>query len=132
VADMLTAYELYTKARMSLFSVETNSQIVELSRITVVNYLENRSIWEELNYYKIHGQLLGKHKMFERWKRNQVIREMNIMDMFKLKMKLEHNLVVVKGRLRKEPNSKYSGYRLERVEEIKAELLQINQLMNYK
>lgn len=129
---MLTAYELYTKTRMSLFSVETNAQIVELSRITVVNYLENRSIWEELNYYKVYGQLLGKHKMFERWKRNQQIREMSIMDMFKLKMKLEHNLVVVNGRLRKEPDTKYTGVRLERIEEIKAELLQINQLMNYK
>jgi hypothetical protein len=127
---MLTAHELYIKARNSLFAVETNEDILQGSKTAVLNFLENQAIWDELNYYKTNGQLLGKHKMFSWLKRIQQIREMKVLDLFKLKLHLQHNLDVINGRIRKDPDNENGQKRIDRSEQIKAELLQINQMLN--
>ena len=53
VADMFTAYDLYLKTFRELGELPDET--------TVENYLEDRSIWEELEYYRDNHVLLGKH-----------------------------------------------------------------------
>lgn len=65
VADMLTAYDAYKKAHEALFTAETEAQLLEASKATVEDYLENRAIWAELNHYKDFGKILGSHQIFK-------------------------------------------------------------------
>ena len=127
---MLTAHDAYVKARESLFSVKTNKDIQEASRKSVENYLENISIWKELNYYKEHGHILGKHRMFAYLNRIQAIRGMTIGDLVRLKMRLENNLVKNRSRVRKEPKHPETAKRQVRIKEMQDELSQVNQLLN--
>lgn len=63
VADMFTAYGKYKDAHEKLQSMPDDADLIEaqkLARDTVEAYIENREIWEELEYYKENKELLGK------------------------------------------------------------------------
>jgi hypothetical protein len=127
VADLLTAYDKYTRSRELLLSgidIELNSSL------TVINYLENRLIWEELNHFKEKGVILGKHKLFSYLNRIREIRSMKIADLFRLKTSLEHNLVRNRANVRKDPRSPETEKRKARIEQMEKELIEINNLLN--
>lgn len=65
VSDMLSAYDAMKKAHESLFTAETEEELLQAAKETVENYLENRAIWDELNHYKENKQILGAHPLFE-------------------------------------------------------------------
>lgn len=63
VADMFTALGKYKEAHAALVSLPDNADLrkaAELAEKTVENYLANRDIWEELEYYRENRELLGK------------------------------------------------------------------------
>lgn len=64
VADMFTAYDLYLKTFRELGELPDDVELEQafaIAKTTVENYLEDRSIWEELEYYRDNHALLGKH-----------------------------------------------------------------------
>ena len=64
VADMFTAYDLYLKTFRELGELPDDVELEQafaIAKTTVENYLEDRSIWEELEYYRDNHVLLGKH-----------------------------------------------------------------------
>lgn len=67
VNKMLTAYDGYVEGRKALFEVDMNDQVVcyESGKGVLDDYILNRECWEELNYYKIHGKVLGKLPEFK-------------------------------------------------------------------
>lgn len=71
VADKYAAYHRWDKAHSQLAKIEageveaTEEEITELSKIAVENFEENQALYEELNYYKEHGEIKGAHNMFE-------------------------------------------------------------------
>lgn len=62
VADMFTAYGKYKEAieKLSDLREEETDEAARLCKTAVEEYLKNRDMWEELEYYKEHGTLLGK------------------------------------------------------------------------
>jgi len=66
VNKMLTAYDDYRSDREKLFEVDTNNpkECYQSAREVLDAYVLNREIWEELNYYKLHGKILGKMPEF--------------------------------------------------------------------
>lgn len=70
VADKMTAFEEYCKGHNDLVKhsngelVLTDEEFQALTKKTVAAYEENRGIYDELNYYKAHGKVLGKHPLF--------------------------------------------------------------------
>ena len=62
---MLSAYDNYKLAHEALFTSENEEQMLINAKATVDNYLENRLIWDELNHYKQHHEILAKHPIFE-------------------------------------------------------------------
>lgn len=66
VADMITAHGRYVKGHDRLFDVvnKGNEKCFEVARDTVENYIDNREMWDELEYYKKTGEVLGKHRVF--------------------------------------------------------------------
>jgi hypothetical protein len=97
VADMLTAYDNYKAAHEALFTCENEEQMLENAKATVDNYLENRLIWDELNHYKAHHEVLAKHPIFEEKQEILKIEDMNGQQLSKEKV----NLYKAIGRLRK-------------------------------
>ena len=61
VADMFTAYGKYRVAHQQLTQVPDDKMAPELTATVLDNFLEDRAIMAELEYYRDNGQLLGKH-----------------------------------------------------------------------
>lgn len=67
VADMFTAYGEYkaAHARLQTLGDEDSAAAVADCEKVVSEYLRNREIWEELEYYREHGTILGKASKFK-------------------------------------------------------------------
>lgn len=71
VADKITAYKAYVKDQADLVK-HANGELdlhadtaKNLAAQVVENFEKNREIYEELNYYKEHGKILGNHPIFK-------------------------------------------------------------------
>ena len=68
VADKLTAFKKWLEGREELKALvaagATNEDIFEIAKTTVANFELNLEIYDELEYYKEHGTILGKHEIF--------------------------------------------------------------------
>lgn len=62
VADMFTSFSNYEKALQRLHELgdAESEETARLSETAVEEYLKNREIWEELDYYRENKKLLGK------------------------------------------------------------------------
>lgn len=68
VSDMFTAYDQYKNAHAELVAAPddlVNEELFRTVKTVVENYLDNREMWEELEYYKEHGTVLGKAAIFQ-------------------------------------------------------------------
>lgn len=126
---MLTAYDTYHSAKEAIFTAETFEQIHQASRDTVENYLENRCIWDELNYYKQHGTILGNHTIFAYMQRMDAIRHMKVGDLVTMKIRVENNLVKNRAMVRRQPGHIRTAQRLERIRSMEQELVEVNRLL---
>lgn len=90
VADMITAHTKYIDSHNQLYHVanKSNEQCFTAAESVVENYLNNRSIWAELEHFKKNGRILGEHGAFAKLNRKN---EIEGMDSFEL-MKLYRNL----------------------------------------
>ncbi|WP_321517449.1 hypothetical protein [uncultured Bacteroides sp.] len=63
VADMFRAYDVFREAHEQLVNMPDNTSFGEAfkeAQTAVESYLDNREMWEELEYYKENGEILGK------------------------------------------------------------------------
>ncbi|HUI32013.1 MAG TPA: hypothetical protein VLY84_00220 [Dysgonamonadaceae bacterium] len=69
VSDKFTAYENFKSGREEIKKLlaegATEADLFELAKSVVENFELNLEIYDELNYYKEHGQILGKHPIFK-------------------------------------------------------------------
>jgi hypothetical protein len=96
VHDMLCSFDNYKLAHEALFTAENEEELLQFSKATVESYLENRLIWDELNYFKEHQKVLAVHPIFEEMREVNLIREMKIIDLAKKKKNLLSNISQVK------------------------------------
>ncbi|WP_378186884.1 hypothetical protein ACE939_00865 [Aquimarina sp. W85] len=64
VANMITAYSEYRAAHSSLFEKAKQEELAAIAATVKDNYIENKLIWDELEYYQENQQILGKHEIF--------------------------------------------------------------------
>lgn len=66
VADMFTAYANYKAAHARLQALGDEDSVTAAAdcETVVTEYLKNREIWEELEYYRENGAILGKAAKF--------------------------------------------------------------------
>lgn len=67
VSDMFTSYDIYKAAHARLQVLaddESAASAVAACEKVVDEYLKNREIWEELEYYRANGTILGKAAKF--------------------------------------------------------------------
>lgn len=99
-------------------------------RDDVENYIENRLIIDELNYYKEKKQILGNHPIFSWMRRSDEIRGMKIGELVKLNERLKNNIVKTRQKIRTEKKHPQTASRVERLKELEKELAEVNRLLN--
>ena len=93
-------------------------------------YIENRTIYAELDYYKQHHALLGKHPIFRFFQRRKKILGMSIKNLMKRKVQLENNIWRAGNEIKKGNKPHLDVIRKERIEAYKAELAEVNRLLD--
>jgi hypothetical protein len=130
VADMITAYENHISSHQELFDVKDEKEAFEVADKVIENYLDNRSIWDELNHYKATGKILGKHKHFAAMKRKDALMKKSVPELIKLKEQLEMNIWRNKKKLDEDPKPHLLKQRQERIAGYETDLKIVKSLLN--
>ena len=93
------------------------------------SYIENRMIWDELNYYQQNKSLLGKHPIFNEFKRRKELLGLPIKELVKRQKQIENNIWRVTNELNKGDKPHLDIERRERLAGYKAELEEVNRLL---
>lgn len=91
-------------------------------------YIDNRRIWEELNWYKVHGSLLGAHPAFAEFKRRKSLLSMNVKELMRRLRQVEMNIWRVKDEMAKCDKPHLDALRRERLagyEKERADILRL-------
>lgn len=126
VADMLSAYDRYQKAYLSLDEAQ---DLFGAAGEVVENFLENRKIWKELNHYKEKGKLLGDHPIFDRQKRFAGFQQMKLQELIKIKKNTEFSIWRNKALIDKGDKPHLNGSRMDKIRELEADLKELNRLI---
>jgi ATP-dependent helicase/nuclease subunit A len=58
-----------------------SARFTTTAREAIENFQENRAIFQELDYYREHGAILGKHRIFEYLRQRQQLHGLNIVEL---------------------------------------------------
>ncbi|MCX6270504.1 MAG: hypothetical protein NTU44_04650 [Bacteroidetes bacterium] len=126
---MLTAYENYRVAHQALFSAPDANRFSEVSKTVVEEYLENRLIWDELNFYKSNGHILGKHPIFEELLSFEALRKLNSAELSRKRQNLYINIQKTRKLLDSGKKPSLNLQRLESIQTKERMLVEIDTLL---
>ena len=132
VSDKITHYYNYCEAHPKLTISSSEGDIFNASSDTVENWLLNRLIYKEFEYYQKNKKLLMKHPIFKLIKRESEIVSMTVADIFKLHSQLKMNIWRNKKWIEEEPGSEFTGERIERLKNYEFELNIVLRLLETK
>lgn len=128
-ADKLTAWENYTAAHAALFNCVTPEECYTTARKVLDNYLENRMIFEELDYYREHGRPLGKHPIFERLRKIRAFKKLTIPELFRAQKRLQYRVWWLRTAIDKNDKPHLREHREALLSEYEAQLLEIDKII---
>lgn len=129
VADMITLHDNYMKAHSRLFSSLSEQDLQETAETVVEDYLENQQIWDELNYYKLNGKVLGNHKIFAASARIKEIQDMPVPDQIKLCNSLKSNITKVNKKLKEKSKDPKTADWKEKRDNYQVELAEVKRIL---
>lgn len=125
----ISAYHSYVDAHARLRDCTTLAQMAEQSRCVIESYLENQSIYAELNYYKNHKVVLGKHPIFAEYRRRRSLNGMSVKELILRQRQIEQNIWRVKDEIKKNTKPHLLMQRKERLRAYEEELADINRML---
>lgn len=128
-ANKITAYHTFVGAHDRLFDCTTPAEQFAAVRDLIENYIENRSIVKEFKYYKEHGHVLGDHPIFNEMKAIKALRRLNVVDLLKMKDKLQHNIWRIESEIRKGAKKHLELDRKQRLQEKQRLLAEVDRLV---
>lgn len=128
-AEKITAYHNYCKAHAQMFEALTAEQGFQAAKDTVENFIENRRILKELEYYKTHHKILGEHPIFKHYKIVQALRTKSVLELTQLKKRLEHNIWRIRSEISKGDKPHLAPERERAIREKTEELAEIDRLL---
>jgi hypothetical protein len=130
--DKMTAYYNYLDSHPKLRTSQSEGELLQNCKDVVENWLNNRLIFEEFEYYQKRKKVLGKHPIFKAMKREEKILEMKVPELIKLLDKLNMNIWRNKKLIKDEPGSDLMSERIERVKNYEFELKIVLRLLDAK
>ncbi len=109
VSDMFTALGKYKDAHAKLAAMSDDADLAEAARLAeecVENYLANREMWEELEYYQEHGEVLGKCAKLRALKEAQDIAALDDLELTRRYSSAQANTSKQRKRLKEAEKSK--------------------------
>lgn len=101
VTDKFSSYHRYRKLHPELFNCTSLEQCGQTARDLLASYRENREIYAELNYYKQHKTVLGKHPIFKHFHRLKELKGMSLRELIEKERKLLHNIWRIQSNIAK-------------------------------
>ena len=94
VADMFTSFGNYKNALEKLYALgdRESEEAAQLCETVVEEYLKNREIWDELEYYKEHGQILGKAAKFRELEKAEELSKLSDVELVNKRRSAEVNI----------------------------------------
>lgn len=129
-ADKITAHERYTQAHERLFDCTTLDECYATAREAIENFLENRAIFRELDYYREHGTLLGKHRIFEYLHRRQQLHTLNVVDLLAEQRRLRSSIWRINDEIKKGTKPYLQAEREQRRHQKEALLAEVDKLID--
>lgn len=129
VTDKFSSYFKYRDLHAKLVDCSNSQECAQVSGEIIESYLDNRAIYAELDYYKKHKTILGKHPIFRHFNKMKDLRKLGIKDLVKKQIQLEHNVWRIESELIKKDKPHLEGERRRRLEEKKAELSEVERLL---
>lgn len=122
-------YHHYVRLHATLRDCTSLQQCADISRELIDSYLENRMIWDELNYYKEHHVLLGKHPAFAEFRRRSELLQLPVKELIRRQRQVENNIWRVKSEMARNDKPHLNPIRRERLAGYEKELADINRLL---
>lgn len=122
-------YHTYVRLHKKLRDCTSLKECADVSRQLIDSYIDNRMIWEELNYYKGHHALLGKHPAFSEFRRRSELLHLPIKELVKRQQQVLNNIWRVKNEMAKGDKPHLDAVRRERLAGYEKELADINRLL---
>lgn len=129
VTDKFTSFYAYRQLHKKLFDCVSLEECAETAKALIENYTDNRSIWAELEHYRLHKRLLGKHPIFKHYKRINDLRKFSVKDLVLKQMDLKHNIWRIQSEIAKGDKPHLDAERLQRLEIKQSELSEVNRLL---
>lgn len=129
VTRKFTSHGIYTREHAMLTDCTSLNECASRAKLVVDNFKENRAIFAELDYYKKHNALLGKHPIFKHFRKIALLREMSVKELVKLQTKLKHNIWRIESEIKKGDKKHLDAERQEQLNQKLAELAEINRLL---
>lgn len=128
-ADKLTAWENYTTAHTALFDCMALEECYTTARTVLDNILENRRIFEELDYYRKHGTPLGQHPIFERLRKIRAFKKLPVPDLFRTQTRLQYRVWWLRAAIEKNDKPHLKESRETLLAEYAAQLLEVDKII---
>lgn len=107
----------------------TREQCAKVAGELIENFIDNRMMWLELDYYKQHKTILGKHPIFNEFKQKRLLLSMSLRDMLARRKQLEMNIWRTKSLIKKGGSPELQTKRRERLKAYEAEMADIVRLI---
>jgi len=129
-SDKITAYYNYVSAHRQLTDCLTREDCFNTAKMVVMNFLENRSILKEFEFYQEHGKLLGEHPIFSEIKRMQDLRKTGVKELFRKKDNLLESIWRIENEIKKGTKPHLFADRERRLREKKQLLDEVNKIID--
>lgn len=122
-------YHAYIDFHKQLRNCTSLEQCADVSRKLIDSYMENRAIWSELNYYRTHKSLLGKHPIFQEFARRKQLLSLPVKELVLRQQKIENNIWRVGNEIKKGNKPHLDVERRQRLFGYESELAEVKRLL---
>lgn len=129
VTDKFSSFHAYRDLHKQLRDCTNVAECAETAKQLIDSFTENRAIWAELNYYKEHKVLLGKHPIFKHYQRVKDLRKLSVKDLVLKQIDLKHNVWRIQSEIAKGDKPHLDAERQQRLDIKQNELEEVNRLL---
>lgn len=129
VTVRISDYHAYQAAWHKLFDCASLVECAKTAGLLIDKFIDNRKIFNELNYYQLNHKVLGHHPIFRDFQQIKNLRKMNIKDLIRRQKQVENNIWRVKNEMAKNNKPQLDDIRNDRLKSYEKELHEINKLL---
>lgn len=129
VTDKFSSFYKYRDLHKQLRDCTTLDECSAKSEELLANFIENRQIYDEFNYYKNHKAVLGKHPIFKQFENIKAIRKLSIKELVIKQQQLEHNIWRIESEIKKGDKPHLEASRKQSLSVKIAELAEVKRLL---